>query len=274
MRTPLYLLIFALLFAACGQKNPDPATHQCKHDSTDKKECFNADYMMMGVLYYQKAAETRALYHQGFNLAKMLLEKDLKVKSAKTKAIVLDIDETILDNSPYEAQCILGNFSYPEKWDEWCQKAEATATPGAVDFLKYAESKGYQIFYISNRKAHLLDATLKNLSAQGFPMADTTHVMLRTKESSKEARRLKVQEKHEVVLYFGDNLADFVDAFDGGLSTEVRAAKADSMKAVFGVRHIVFPNSMYGDWEMAFYPDPAAAPAAKDSARRANLKGF
>lgn len=273
MKKWFLVLLSVLLLAGCGNKKENTQDQATTGDSTAQVKV-NADYMSLAVLYYQKAAETRALYYQGFNVARMMIDNDLKVKSKLKKAVVLDIDETALDNSPYEAQCILGNFAYPERWDEWCNAGKAEPTPGAVEFLNYAAEKGYAIFYITNRKAKFTESTLKNLRDKGFPMADTTHVLFRTAGNSKEERRVKVMKEYNIVMLMGDNLADFTRVFDEKLSLEQRIAKTDSLKQEFGKKFIVFPNPMYGDWEMAVYPDPAASPAVKDSLRKSCLQGF
>lgn len=273
MRKSGLIIIIAILLQSCGGKQNQVENKNCPKDTITATE-FNSEYMTMAVLYYQKAAETRALYYQSFNIAKMMLDNDLKIKSKDKRAIVLDIDETALDNSPYEAQCILGKFSYPEKWDEWCNLGKAEPTPGALDFLKYAETKGCEIFYITNRKVKFSEVTLKNLKEKGFPMADTNHVLFRTEGNSKEDRRQMVMKSCKIVLLLGDNLADFVNVFDAKLNTDQRELKTDSLKAEFGSKFIVFPNPMYGDWEMIMYPDPAASAEVKDSIRKANLTGF
>src|SRR5258705_6529649 len=73
------------------------------------------DYQVTGVLYTQKAAEYRALAYQAFNVARAQLDADFDKKSLKKlpkatrkmpRAIVVDIDETVLDNSPSNAKQI------------------------------------------------------------------------------------------------------------------------------------------------------------------------
>jgi 5'-nucleotidase (lipoprotein e(P4) family) len=273
MKKILILLIGVVVIQACGNKQS--TDNKCSKDKdTVCEKALSADHMIMSVLYFQKAAENRALFYQAFNTAKLMLDNDLKVKAKGKKAIVLDIDETVLDNSPYEAQSVLGKFGYPEKWEEWCNLSKAEALPGVLDFLKYAAEKGYDIFYITNRKEKLKDATLKNLVEKAFPMADEAHVLFRTEENSKDGRRQQVMKTHQIVLLIGDNLADFTSEFDKTSGPEQRAAITDSLKAEFGKRFIILPNAMYGDWEMALYPDPKAESHIKDSIRRANLKGF
>ena len=91
-----------------------------------------------------------------------MFDNELRMaRLTKKMAIVVDIDETVLDNSPFEAKSIIENTDYPVYWDEWCQKEEARPIAGAVEFLNYAKSKGADVFYITNRKEHLKDVTIK-----------------------------------------------------------------------------------------------------------------
>ena len=270
MKKIALLLVGALLMSACGNEKKQEGSPSAQ----DSVAQANYDYMALAVLFSQRAAESKALYYQGYNVAKLKLEQDLKAKTAGKKAVVLDIDETALDNSPYEAQCVIGKISYPERWEEWCSMGIAKPLPGAVEFLKFAEQNGYAIFYITNRKESVKAGTIKNLAEKGFPMADTEHVLFRTDDNSKEGRRQKVLKDYQIVLLLGDNLADFVTAFDGPMDLAQREAKVDSLQAEFGNRFIVFPNPMYGDWEMALYPDAKAPYAEKDSLRKSYLKGF
>jgi 5'-nucleotidase (lipoprotein e(P4) family) len=267
MRKLFIILLGAMFLQACTT-NPD--TH--KGEPADKGA--NSDHLMMSVLFWQKASENRALFYQAFNAARFMLEADAKTAGKEKKAVILDIDETVLDNSPYEAQCIIEGFSYPERWDEWCELSRAEACPGAIDFLNYAVSAGYEIFYVTNRKESLKDATIKNLIAQGFPMADENHVMFKTDESSKESRRQQIAETYRIAMLIGDNLGDFFDVSGNYAQAEERTRVTDSLKQEFGKRFIVLPNAMYGDWEVALYPDPRADKSVKDSIRRANLRGF
>jgi len=231
--------------------------------------------LQSGVLFQQKAAESRALYYQAYNMASLMLEKDLANDSIKQKrALVFDIDETVLDNSPFEAKCALEGIAYPEKWNEWCNMAKAKALPGAVAFINDAYKKGVAIFYISNRKEELREATKKNLISEGLPLPDDSFLMLRTKDSNKEPRRQQVLKDFHIALLFGDNLADFTGDFENKTIAE-RANKADSLKKEFGKRFIIFPNAMYGDWEMALYDNnPKLSDNEKDTKRKSNLISF
>lgn len=233
----LWIPALVLLISSCQLEAP-------------KKEA-NNDNLILATLYMQRASEYQALCFQAYNLAQLRLDEKLSSYNGEKKlTVVVDIDETVLDNSPFSARSIIENTDYPMYWDEWCNLAQAKAIPGAVEFLKYAESKGVETFYISNRKAHLTPATLKNLQEKGFPFADSTHLMLRTSSSDKEERRNAVRENYDILLYFGDNLGDYKSDF-ADLSTQERNALTQEMRNQFGEEFIVLPNPTYGDWMSA-----------------------
>jgi 5'-nucleotidase (lipoprotein e(P4) family) len=228
----------------------------------------------MSVLWFQTAGEAKALYYQSYNIGKMRLD-DILIKRMKNKdsepAIVLDIDETILDNSPYQAWHVVSGKGHPFNWNEWFSRAEAKPLPGAIEFLQYADSKGVGIYYISNRNESQKKETIQNLQSVGAPQADNEHVLLQQPgEKGKEARRSKVAKTHEIVLLFGDNLGDF-SGFDK-LSVSERIQNVDKHKEEFGKKLIVFPNPMYGDWEGAIYHyDYSKSEKEKDKLRKKYL---
>jgi len=210
-------------------------------------------HLLLATVFQQQAAEYRALAYQSFTLALQALKADLDDRSvSKPRAIITDVDETVLDNSPYQAYCILQEVDYPEFWDEWCRMARARAVPGALEFFRMASGYGVDIFYVTNRKDHLREATLKNLQELGFPDADDRHLMMRTETSDKEARRQDILKDYHVSLYVGDNLNDFARDFYK-VPAQRRTEVTDSLSALFGRRFILLPNPMYGDWESALY---------------------
>ena len=227
---------------------------------------------MYAVLYQQTAAEYRALCYQAFNIARIQLDRLVKeTHNMKTNSVIVDIDETMLDNSPYEARCILDGTSYPEGWDEWVNEGSARAVPGALDFLRYAQSQGVRVFYISNRKERNLDVTLDNMKKLGFPFAQQDHMYLKRDESSKKTRRAQVEDRTNVLMLIGDNLADFSDLFER-TTLEQRNQLTDKFRNDFGSRFIVIPNAIYGDWLMALYADnPEASPEEKSEMRKKAL---
>ena len=234
-----------------------------------------AEHQVNAVLYQQTAAEYRALCYQAFNIAKLQL--DIRARAmglSRQQAVVLDIDETVLDNSPHGAKCILTSKLYPAHWKEWMDVANAKAVPGVLEFLKYADKNGIEIFYISNRKVKYLEQTLKNLKGLGFPFADKDHIFLRTETSGKKARRDIVSETYDIALLIGDNLNDFSEVFEHKPIAE-RFELTDKMKEEFGKRFIVLPNAIYGEWEGAIYNyDYSKSEPEKSKARYNHLQDF
>ncbi|QQS32578.1 MAG: 5'-nucleotidase, lipoprotein e(P4) family [Acidobacteriota bacterium] len=227
------------------------------------------EFQVGATLWMQKAAEFRALAYQAFNFARCRLDSDLTMKLPKAerkrpRAIIVDIDETVLDNSPAQAAGIRDRRSFNMKdWYAWSEMRKAKAIPGAVEFLNYAVSKGVKVFYISNRDEVQKQATIDNLRSVGFRDVSEYNVLLRQKDergnniSTKTPRRDFVADKYRVVLVMGDNLDDFSDVFERRPVAE-RFAETDRLKEEWGKRWIVLPNAMYGTWENAIYEYKAA----------------
>ncbi|MDD3875645.1 MAG: 5'-nucleotidase, lipoprotein e(P4) family [Bacteroidales bacterium] len=247
----------------------------CKNKCEHKVDVNSNEHLTMAILFQQRAAEYKALCYQAFNVASIMLDNDLAIDTiTKPRALVFDIDETLLDNSPYEAKCVLDSISYPEQWSEWCQLAAAKAIPGAVEFVNAALNKGYSIFYVSNRKAEFFEATKQNMLSEGFPLPSDEFLLMRTDENSKEARRISIEEKYHISMLVGDNLADFCTVFDNADLSE-RNAQTDNLKHKFGTKYIVLPNAMYGDWEMAVFDNNKdLSNEDKGKIRRDSLIGF
>jgi 5'-nucleotidase (lipoprotein e(P4) family) len=162
-------------------------------------------------------------------------------------------------------------------WTEWCNRAEATALPGAVEFLRYANSRGVRVFYITNRKEAEKEGTARNLKQVGFPDVNDETLLVRTdrNSSSKEPRRLSVAAKYRVVLLIGDNLNDFAEVFEKSRAVDSRMDAAQRNQTQFGARFIVLPNPMYGSWEDAIYGDASKlTEEQKAEKRRSALKGY
>ena len=233
------------------------------------------DGKLFASAFMQRAAEYHALCLQAYNIARWRLDEILKQSSTKPKAIITDIDETILDNSADEVHRDLQGKGFdPVEWNKWTAMAAADTIPGAFSFLKYAASKNVEIFYITNRDEKDKEGTLKNLQKFNFPNADNAHLFVRQNTSSKEARRQQVMADHDVVLLLGDNLADFSSLYDNRKPMEERLKATQELSAQFGNRFIVLPNPIYGDWESAMYQYKSLTPAQKDSAVKNLLKGY
>lgn len=234
-----------------------------------------AQYNISGILWQQQSGEYKALCYQAFNLARLRLEEILRTnKDSMPLAVITDVDETILDNSPGAAKDILNGHTYSDStWRLWVDYAKARALPGAVEFFNFAAQHGVQCFYITNRKQDLVAATMKNLQEQGFPQADSMHMMMKGPNSDKELRRQEVVKKYNVVLLLGDNLNDFTDLFFEKVVTE-RNANVDKAQSMFGSKYIVLPNATYGDWENALWQGQKLSAEEKDKVKWSWLIGY
>ena len=233
-----------------------------KKDVRDLKE-----QNIMSVLFQQTAAERLAGSLQTFRSAKQALDNALADSSwsalpgqtvnGKKPAIIVDVDETVLDNTAYEARMILDGTKYPEGWVSWGKEAAATEVPGAKDFLNYAASKDVTIFYVTNRVVELKEATKKNLTKLGIPWDKTKDTVLMRGEnnwgSDKGPRRKLVGNEYRVLLMIGDNLGDFVDAKDNNLNPSNRKNIVSDYADYWGVQWFMLQNIAYGDWEGALY---------------------
>ena len=148
--------IIVLLALCLGLVSCHPKIKEHTNDKNEK--------LLFSTLYIQQAAEYKALCYQAYNLGQVRLDAILKNhKGNKKLAIVVDVDETVLNNSPFEAKSILEKTSYPTFWKEWCEQIDAESIAGAQEFLSYAAFHKVETFYVTNRKIELYDATLQNL---------------------------------------------------------------------------------------------------------------
>ena len=235
------------------------------------------DYKIQAQVWTQNSAEYRALCYQAFNAAKMNLDAlfFFEKKYDKPLAIIADVDETVLDNSPYDGKLILNNTTYNrESWVEWGNLEIAKAIPGSLEFLIYASEKNVEIFYISNRYSEQLEATVNNLKKLGFPDAKESNVLLRGDTRSKSERRKSVSDNYEIIMLIGDNLSDFNDEFEIKLYDE-RSDQTDKLKNEFGTKLIVLPNPNYGDWESnGLFGWKSFDNFQKDSIRKSKIKSY
>jgi len=240
---------FGLLLALCFSLSSFSLFAQSNKEPADKENEVGA------TLWQQSSGEQRALCYQAFALAKMLVDRDLRSRNKMRRAIIVDIDETILDNSRYQARNIRERKNYPDGWTEWINRAEATAVPGALEFLKYANARGVRVFYVTNRKPIEKEGTAQNLKKLGFPEVNDETLLIRTDTSSdsKEPRRKAISAKYHVVLLMGDDLNDFAEVFDNSKTVATRIEATERNKSQFGTHFIVLPNPMYGNWLNAIY---------------------
>lgn len=244
----------------------------CKNNCNQKVKIEESqDYLINSVLWYQCSGEMRASYYQAFMLAELMLEKNLKNDtSTKPAAVVLDIDETLLDNSNFNGNMILENKSFDQQdWFKWTEKAEANALPGAIEFLNFAKELGVEIFYISNRMEEELNQTITNMNALGFPETKPEHFLLKSTTSNKFDRRNIILEDYNIILFVGDNLGDFNNDFDNR-TDNYAFESVDANKDMFGTKYIILPNPMYGTWEKGVL----TGEGNKTEQRKSHIIGF
>jgi 5'-nucleotidase (lipoprotein e(P4) family) len=232
---------------------------------------------VMALVWMQASAEYRELCYQAYNLAEMIVDKALAAAKPHDNplAIICDLDETLLDNSAYDAGFIGRNDAYSGKtWTQWEMAAQAKAMPGAAEFLNDVQAKHVEIFYVTNRDQAGLAGTIKNLQDLGYPYADAKHVMIAASTSDKQPRFDLVARDYNVVVYMGDNAND-LPIGTWHKSMKERNALVDSNKAMFGTRFVALPNPSYGDWEGAlangYY---GLSPQKKDEARKSVLQSW
>ena len=224
--------------------------------------------LLNSVLWIQSAAERRALTTQVYRQAKRILDGALEDPewtaaleqgegvSKLPPAIILDVDETVLDNSDYQAQLIVDNIKFGRPhWQEWCRKEKALPIPGALEFTKYAAERGVTVVYLTNRRHAVEEATRNNLEKAGFPLKadeDTVYTRGEREEwdlSDKSSRRADIASRYRVLLLFGDDLNDFVSGTRSSLAE--RDAVVGDYDQYWGRKWFVLPNPEYGGWEAA-----------------------
>jgi 5'-nucleotidase (lipoprotein e(P4) family) len=262
-------LALAFVFLTC----PSGATAQSNQPPADN------GYIEGAVLWQQSSGERRALSYQAFALARMMLDRDLRVnrRLRKPRAVIVDLDETILDNSLNEGMQVKNHVNFNQKdWTDWVNRAEAPAVPGSVEFLNYAAARSVTVFYITNRNDIQKQGTAANLKKLGFPNVNDQTLLVQTdpKNSSKEPRRQSVAAKYRIVLLMGDDLNDFAKVFEDSKTVESRIAASDQFKNEFGKRFIVLPNAMYGNWETAIYGRSGLSEEEKAAKRKNALKAY
>ena len=222
-------------------------------------------------LWLQSSVEYKANALGTYRLGTLMLDAALADKSwtaapneqmgdfaGKPPAIILDVDETVLDNSPYQAWVVIDNNHYHSKtWGPFVNTKISRPVPGSLDFIKTAAAKGIKIFYVTNRKAPLEPATRKNLAALGYPVDSSEDTVLTRgeqaawKSSKKSPRRAHVTANYRVLMVFGDNFGDFVDGYKGTLAE--RQALYEKHDAMWGAKWFMLANPSYGSWESSTF---------------------
>lgn len=278
LRLPATLIALALL-AGCASTPQQSAVVAPAPDTTYTHVVANDN--LNAVAWTQTAIEHDLIFLQTYRdaQARLLAARDDPHWDALAKgdrttplrglkpAVVLDIDETVLDNSPSAARMVKGDLEFNEAaWAQWCREERARALPGAVEFTQFAAEHGIAVIYISNRTSDLDQATLANLRKVGLPVQGPQSFLgLGTVVegcdevgSEKGCRRQLIAREYRVLMQFGDQIGDFVDILS---NTEEgrRQAMSDYLPWI-GTRWFVLPNPTYGSWEPALFDNNWRAP--------------
>lgn len=206
------------------------------------------------------------------------LPKDDRVAPIKNlkPAVILDIDETVLDNSPYQARLIRSGGEFNEAdWAAWCKEEKARALPGVVEFTRFAASHGIAVIYVSNRAKDLDQVTLANLRQQGLPVSGPDAFLglgtvLEGCEqigTEKGCRRQLISKHYRVLMQFGDQIGDLVTVLANNAAGRERAMAP--YLSWIGTRWFLLPNATYGSWEPALFNNDWTAP--REERRRQKL---
>ena len=229
-----------------------------------------ANDALLATLWTQRSVEYKANALTVFALARLRLDEALADKNwtaapaeqkadyqALPPAVVLDVDETLLDNSRYQVWMLKNDQTFSTKsWNQFCAAQISTAIPGAVEFTKYAESKGVKVFYITNRGVETEKDTRENMARLGFPMGGNVDTFLMQGEkpewgSAKGTRRAVVTRDYRVLLNIGDNFGDFDDRYRTSESERAKAFESDM--AYWGRQWLMIANPTYGSFDTATY---------------------
>ncbi|MDB4877834.1 MAG: hel [Gemmatimonadetes bacterium] len=235
-----------LCVAACssaGTRRPAPPAAPEAQASTPARQLPN------DVRWFRTAAEYRALARQAYRGAGDHLPELSQGLPAQSWAVILDADETVLDNSEYQRRRAVVDSGYTEPtWAAWVNERAAPAVPGAAEFTARVHQLGGRVVVVTNRTQAQCDVTRTNLRAVHI---DADVVLCQPAgESDKNPRFQRVQHGEAapglppltVVEWIGDNILDFP-----GMT---QAARNDpGALADFGRRYFILPNPMYGSWQ-------------------------
>ncbi len=253
------IALFAVAICVAGGQAPAPAP-------VPQHENVNA------VLWVRTSAEYAGAARQAYAAARQSLARALNDRHWTAAleqrgeffdlppAVILDLDETVLDNTPFQARLASNAKPYSEEeWSKWVTEARAGLVPGALEFLTGARASGVALFYITNRACKAddaEDATASVLRRLRVPL-ERGALLCKTDSSDKSARREAVARTHRILLLIGDDLGDFIAA-PGDLKQRMELSQVYGK--FWGERWVIVPNPMYGSWERAI---PSKAEALK-----------
>ena len=241
LKMPRTLIVLLVLSAsACASTAPPPVGTPTAAERT----------LPESIRWVRASAEHRALYRQVFASAAARVRELAAGHARGTWAVIVDADETILDNSAYQVRRAAQGLGFTaESWDEWVREQKATALPGASEFLAHVRELGGRIAVVTNRDEPVCPETRRNIEALGLA---TDMVLCRVGGMSDKNPRFEAVQRGtamagigplEVLAWVGDNILDFP-----ALSQDLRDRPPDAF-AAFGRTYFILPNPMYGSWE-------------------------
>jgi len=233
--------------------------------------------LLYALAWKQTAAEYRALYYQGFNVARMHVQAALAKRQPGDKplAVVTDVDSTILQPLSFWGFLVNNNMDFFEDalWDRWVAANQFTVSPGAAEFLKFCADNRVDVFYVSSRDQgeNTVAYLMANLRSAGFPNVDNQHVTTVSSSSLKEPRQDEIMKTHTVAVFLGDGLTDFRSKFNIKNAVDQRNALTDADREKFGREYVIFPNPTDGQWLTAIFgvSEPPATDANREILKRA-----
>jgi len=204
----------------------------------------------MALRYQQQSAEIKAIQLQTYRFATDRLHALMKEGSNKPQdlAIVLDLDETVVDNSALLVRDMENCEDYTtwDTWSNWEIKGHPTLIPGSKAFIDEANNAGFNIYYVSDRYSENKPSTINTLKLLGLPQAEDSHVLLYG--TPKEARRQTIAKEHKIVMLLGDSLPDLASEFKNKKDTAYNRELVENNVQHLGVDWFVLPNASYGAW--------------------------
>jgi len=237
--------------------------------ASEKDKSFQ-EQSILSVLYVQTSTEFAANNIQTFNNASKALDVALKDKTwtaaleqkdnfvSKDPAIIIDVDETVLDNSSFQSRTILSGLSYPNGWAKWVNESMATAVEGVYEFLHYANENDVKIFYVTNRLESFREPTIRNLKSLGLPFDDNLNSLIMREDENvrdKTKRRKNIAEDYRIVLLLGDQLTDFISTKEAYVYHSDRKKLANKYSDMWGSKWFMITNPTYGRWELSIYDE-------------------
>ncbi len=226
-------------------------------------------------LWVQSSAEYKANCIQTYRVAGRNIDGALNDKgwtaaieqdndfSALPPAVVMDIDETVLDNSQYQAKLVIDRTEWNSgSWDKWVALKSASAVPGAADFIKAMKEKNIEVIYITNRECRPRQTsncqcpqeqdTVDNLARVGIKGVKPEHILMQNEQpdwsSDKKTRREAIAEKYRILMIVGDDLGDFLPDVKKNITPRQREELLFQYGDDWGMKWYALPNPTYGSW--------------------------